>query len=321
MTLREGDCFDHFQIRAHMAQGGIGDIYGALDVLTGREVALKIPIRATIIDPAQYEFFLREVDAMRILQHPAVQCGIDSGRFDNSPYLVTELVAGKSIGKLIAQNGPFQLNQAVALTRQIVEGLAYCHQQGIIHRDVKPDNILVTDGGQPVIIDFGLALTRGRPGAGKAAGTPYYMAPEQFQGQQGDARTDVYALGITLYEMLVGVVPFTGLDAVEIMSKHLYAAIPRLDKVRPELSPQIATVVAKCLQRDPDQRYSDMHALLNDLDRLDEVNTQELDALTCAPSAPSFFQTQMGQVLLILIAFIVGTASLTLLAVTLKPGH
>ncbi|SRR5258708_5141783 len=321
MTLQEGDRFHHFEIRAYMAQGGTGDVYRALDILTGQEVALKIPMRATIIDPAQYEFFLREVDAMRILQHPAVQRGIESGRFDNNPYLATELIAGKPLRKLIAEKGHFPLDHALALTCQIAEGLAYCHQQGVIHRDVKPDNILVTDHGQPVIIDFGLALTTSRPGAGKAAGTPDYMAPEQFQGQQGDARTDIYALGITLFEMLVGVAPFTGPDPVEVMSKHLYAAIPRLDKVKPELSPQVATVVAKCLQRDPDQRYGNVHELLNDLDHLDEVNVQQLDALTAAPPAPSFFQTQMGQVLLILLAFIVGTASLTLLAVTMKAGH
>ena len=117
---------------------------------------------------------------------------------------------------------------------------------------------MIKDDNQPVILDFGLALTLARPGPGIVAGTPSYMAPEQIEGHRGDQRIDIYALGTILYEMLAGKPPFVAEDPEDIMNKHLYEAIPRLDQVRPDISLQLATVIAKCLQRDPDQRYFDM---------------------------------------------------------------
>jgi len=204
------------------------------------------------------------------------------------------------------------------LARKIAEGLAYCHEQGVVHRDVKPDNILIMNEDQPAILDFGLALTPTRPGPGKAAGTPGYVAPEQIEGQRGDKRIDVYALGATFYDMLAGEPPFIGQDPWDVMSKHLTEAVPRLDKVRPDVSLELATVVAKCLQRDPNQRYSDMNAFLNDLEHLNGVDTQALDTLTAAPPKPPFFKTQIGQVILLLTATLIGMALVTLVAVALK---
>src|SRR5471030_2116059 len=283
MTLHEGDRFDHYEIRSHIAQGGTGDVYRALDVTTGREIALKIPMRSTVLDPSQYEYFLREVEAMRILEHPAVQHGLESGRFEATPYLATDLVSGSSIRTLLSHNGPFAVDETILLIRKIAEGLAYCHQQDVIHRDIKPENILIADNHEPVIVDFGLAISKARPGLGKIAGTLDYVAPEQIEGQPCDQRTDIYSLGAMLYEMLVGTAPFIGKDAEEVIRKHLYAAVPRLDEVSPEFSLQLATVVAKCLQRSPQERYADMQALIHDLDHLASVDTRQLGALTAVP--------------------------------------
>ncbi len=319
MSLQTGDVFYHYEIRAYIAQGGTSDVYRALDTLTGREVALKIPKRTVVLDPVQYEYFLREVEAMNILHHPAVQHGLESGHFDTTPYLVTDLVDGKSLRKLLKENGPLPVERAINLTCKIAEGLAYCHEQDVIHRDIKPENVLIINDDQPVILDFGLAISNGRPGRGKAAGTSDYVAPEQIEGQECDRRTDVYTLGALLYELLTGKPPFVGKDVEDVIKQHLYGAAPRLDRDKPGVSPQVATVVSKCLQRDPDRRYADMYALIEDLTHLDKVDIRQLDALTTAPPGPSFFQTQVGQVLLMLAAFVVVTTVLTILGVALKP--
>jgi len=213
--LQISDQFDHFQIKGHIAQGGMSDIYRAVDLLNGREVALKIPDKSIIGDPAQYERFQRELEVMRTLNHPAIQKGLGSGRFNNTPYLVTELVDGESMRELVKRAAPMAPAEAVALIRKIADGLAHCHENEIIHRDVKPENILIAPDGQPVILDFGLALTKGAhrvtyANLSNAAGTPDYMSPEQIEGQRGDRRTDIYSLGVMLFELLTGHPPFSG---------------------------------------------------------------------------------------------------------------
>jgi serine/threonine protein kinase len=309
-----GDQFDHFQIRNHIAKGGMSDIYRAYDLLNGKEVVLKIPDRMTIGDPAQYERFQRELEVMRTLNHPAIQKGLDSGRFNNTPYLVTELVDGESLRDLISRSAPMQVDNAVNLIRNIADGLKHCHDNSIIHRDLKPENILITSSGQPVILDFGLALTKNAhrvtyANLSGAAGTPDYMAPEQVEGHRGDKRTDIYSLGIILYELLKGEPPFSGDNNLAVMSQHLQGAIPRLDKVSSNISPQIAAVTSKCLQRNPDHRYHDLAEMLFDLNNLEAVDISILDKITANSSSAPFWRRP------VLIA--VGSAFLLLIAITI----
>lgn len=318
MALQTGDCFGHYEILAHVAQGGIGDVYRARDLVSERIVALKIPMRSVILNPSLYEQFLRECEAMRLLQHPAIQRGIESGRCDSTPFLVTEWIEGESLRHLLKTIQPFPLERALRLTERIADGLDYCHHWRVVHRDLKPDNILIVDGDQPIIVDFGLALTPAYPGAGTTAGTPDYIAPEQIEDHPGDARTDLYALGIILYELLAGQPPFRGQDIEDLLHQHLYAAVPRLDHVRADVSAQLATVIATCMQRDPNRRYADIRIFQYDLTHLDQVEVRSLDRLTAKPPRPPFWKTQFGQVFLLLAAFVVGTALLTLLAVTFK---
>lgn len=287
--LQIGDQFDHFQIRAHIAKGGMSDIYRVYDLLSGKEVVLKVPDVMSIGDPAQYERFQRELEVMRTLNHPAVQRGLGSGQYNNTPYLVTELVDGESMREFINRAAPVPPEDAISLTKKIADGLATCHDHGIIHRDLKPENILITSEGQPVILDFGLALTKGAhrvtyANLSSAAGTPDYMAPEQIEGRRGDQRTDIYAVGTMLYELLTGAPPFTGDNSLAVMAQHLNSAVPRLDRKRPGVSPQLAAVTARCLQRDPGERYPDMHALLHDLENLDSIDVSILDR----PTGPSY---------------------------------
>jgi len=291
--LQIGDQFDQFQIREHMAQGGMADIYRAYDVVRRRDVVLKIPDKMMIGDPAQYERFQRELEVLNTLDHPAILHGLGSGQYNRIPYLVTELVKGKSLRDIIAASAPLPLDQAVPLMRKIAEGMAYCHDHDVVHRDLKPENILVTDEGQPIIMDFGLALTKDShrvtyANLSATAGTPDYMAPEQIEGQRGDPRTDLYALGTIFYEMLSGVLPFSADNNFAVMQLHLNGVPPRLDKVQPAVPPELAAIVAQCLQRDPADRYADMRALIEALDHPETADLTLLDreAVTTVADIP-----------------------------------
>ena len=284
MMLQIGDQFDHFQIRGHIAQGGMSDIYRAYDLISGQDVVLKVPDRMSIGDPAQYERFQRELEVMRTLNHPSIQKGLGSGKYNSTPYLITELITGESMRELIRRSAPMPVDDAIALVRKIADGLAHCHEHNIIHRDMKPENILFTENQQPVILDFGLALTKGGyrvtyANLSGTAGTPDYMAPEQVEGKRGDKRTDLYALGVIFFELLSGRTPFSGDNNLAVMAQQMHGTIPRLDKERPEITPQLAAVVAKCLMKNPDERYPDMKALLHDLDHLESVDLSILDML------------------------------------------
>ena len=280
--LQIGDQFDHFQILGHMAQGGMSDVYRAFDLLSSKEVVLKIPDKMSIGDPAQFERFQRELEVMETLRHPAIQKGLGSGRYNSTPYLVTEFIVGKSMRDIVKESAPYSANDAIQLIRKVADGIAYCHDNGIVHRDIKPENILITGDGQPIILDFGLALTKNSyrvtyANLSSTAGTPDYMAPEQVEGQRGDQCTDLYAVGIMLFELLTGHVPFSGDNNIAVMSQHLRGPIPRLDKEQPGVSPQLAAVVMRCLQREPKDRYSDLHTFIFDLDHLNDVDIAILE--------------------------------------------
>jgi serine/threonine-protein kinase len=304
--LQIGDQFDHFQIQAHMAQGGMSDIYRAFDLVNRREVVIKIPDQSMLGDPAQFERFQRELAVMKTLDHPAILKGFGSGKYNRVPYLVTEFVNGQSLRALIQSSAPLPTDQAVSLIRKIAEGMAYCHNNDVIHRDLKPENILITSDGQPVIMDFGLALTKGShrvtySNLSATMGTPDYMAPEQIDGQRGDQRTDLYALGTILYELLAGKTPFTGDSNLAIMAQHLNNTPPRLDHVNPAITPQIAAIVSTCLARNPDDRYANMTALIEALDHPENVDLTILEKLN-TPSGPVMSITQMQMIRGILIA-------------------
>src|SRR6266508_5707791 len=304
--LQIGDQFDQYQIQAHMAQGGMSDIYRAFDLVNRREVVIKIPDPSMLGDPAQFERFQRELEVMTTLNHPTILKGLGSGKYNRIPYLVTQYVDGQSLRKLIEASAPLPPEQAVAFIRKIADGMAYCHKNNVIHRDLKPENILITTDDQPVIMDFGLALTRGAhrvtySNLSATMGTPDYMAPEQIEGQRGDQRTDEYALGTILYEMLAGKTPFTGDSNMAIMAQHLHGTAQRLDRINPLVSPQLAAVVATCLALNPEDRYADMDALIEALDHPENVNVTILDQLNAPPAQPTSL-TQLQVIRGILIA-------------------
>jgi serine/threonine-protein kinase len=319
--LQIGDQFDHYQIQAYMAQGGMSDIYRAFDLVNHREVVIKVPDQAMLGDSAQFERFQREMDVMKTLDHPAILKGLGSGKYNRIPYLVTEFVDGQSLRSLIETSAPLPPDQAVSLIRKIADGMEYCHKNDVIHRDLKPENILITSDGQPVIMDFGLALTKGShrvtySNLSATMGTPDYMAPEQIEGQRGDQRTDIYALGTILYELLAGAPPFTGDSNMVVMAQHLNNMAPRLDHVNPSIPPQLAAIVAACLARNPTDRYADMTALIQDLDHPENADLTILEKLnTSSNSAMTLTQRQIIQAVLIAVGIMGG---LILLAFALQ---
>ena len=322
--LQIGDQFDRYQIQAQMAQGGMSDIYRAYDMVNHREVVIKIPDQTMLGDPATFERFQRELAVMNTLHHPVILKGLGSGKYNRIPFLVTEFVEGRSLRTVIESSAPFPLDKAVPLIRKIADGMAYCHQNDVIHRDLKPENILVTSDGQPVIIDFGLALTKSAhrvtySNLSATMGTPDYMAPEQIDGKRGDQRTDIYALGTIMYELLTGKPPFTGDSNMVVMAQHLNGTPPRLDRVDPSISPQFAAIVATSLARNPDDRYSDMNAFIQALDHPEDADLAILDKMdTPNVTAVSLTQLQVIRGILIAVGIIAG---LVVLALALQYLH
>ncbi len=275
-------------------------------------------------DPATFERFQRELTVMNTLKHPFILKGLDSGKYNRVPFLVTEFVDGQSLRALIESSAPLPPDKALVLIRKIADGMAYCHENDVIHRDLKPENILITSDGQPIIIDFGLALTKNThrvtySNLSAAAGTPDYMAPEQIDGKRGDRRTDIYALGTIMYELLAGKTPFTGDSHMAVMAQHLNGTALRLDRVNPSVAPQLAAIVATCLARDPDDRYPDMNALIQALDHPENTDLSVLEKMnTSSEPAVSLTQMQVVRGILIAVAIICG---LVVLALALQYLH
>jgi len=197
-----------------------------------------------------------------------------------STYLVLEFVDGTLLREHLRQNAPLPVAEAIGIAVQLANALEYCHAQGVVHRDLKPENILVEQDGTVKLVDFGIALLQGarrltfrRLTTG--FGTPDYMAPEQVQGERGDARTDLYAVGIMLYEMLTGEVPYQGDSPLAVMSQRVNTDAPLLRRKRPDLPPQPEAVVWRALRREPGERYASMAELRHDLEHLDEVHVPE----------------------------------------------
>jgi serine/threonine protein kinase len=322
--LQIGDQFAHYQIQKHMAQGGMSDIYLAFDLVNRREVVLKIPESSMIGDPAQYERFQREMEVVTDLNHPAILRGLETGQYNRTPYLATELVKGTPLRQVINTTAPMPPERAVELVCKIAEGMAYCHAHGVIHRDLKPENILVTEEGQPVIMDFGLALTKGAhrvtySNLSATMGTPDYMAPEQVEGLRGDIRTDIYALGTILYEMLSGHPPFSGDNNMAIMAQHLQGAVLRLDKVQPGVTASLAAIVACCLQRNPEDRYQTMDSLIETLEHPELVDLSILTRVSATPSSTTWWQSTVVRAVSISALILLTIIAAALVLQTFRP--
>ncbi len=282
-----------YEILESLGQGGMNDAFKAHDRQTGGLVVLKVPFTSLIGDPATYSRYERELEIGKRLHHPNIQELVEAGRIDggSAPYLVLEFVDGTLLREYLRQRAPLAVEEAIRIAVQLADALQYCHEQGVVHRDLKPENILIERDGTVKLVDFGIALLRGARRLtfrrlSTNVGTPDYMAPEQVQGDRGDARTDVYALGVMLYEMLSGEVPYQGDSPLSVMSQRVTTDAPLLRRKRSDVSPQVEAVVWRALRREPSERYESMAALRKDLMNLDSVQIPVYSSSTERPRFP-----------------------------------
>jgi len=256
-----------YHILEQLGEGGMAVVYKALDTSLERPVAIKVILPGRQFSPQMLKRFEREARTLAQLSHPNIVKVLDYGEYNQTPFLVMEYLPGGTLKKAMEKQAgqPFDWRQAAKLLLPISSALQAAHQQNIIHRDVKPSNILLTQGGQPMLTDFGIAKvldneeTTELTGTGVGIGTPLYMAPEQGMGQ-ADARSDIYALGTIYYEMVTGRPPYRADTPMAIMLKKSTEPLPQPSKLNPELPGQVETMLIKALSLRPENRYIDMRA-------------------------------------------------------------
>ena len=270
-----------YVIRGFCGEGGMGRVYLAEDVTTRERVALKILRREQAGNRVSRERFLREIDVAATLVHPSIARILDAGeRPDRVPFMVLEYLSGESMGDVLEREVAFAERCALELTREAASALAAAHRGGVVHRDVKPDNLFLTMAGRLKVVDFGFAkLKEGSVTAtGMTVGTVPYMAPEQALADPVDGRTDVYGLGVTLFHMLTGSLPFDDESDSRLVAAHLYATPPLPSARRPDLDPRLDRLVLAAMRKRPGNRYPTMEALLGDVERLLGQRDGELSA-------------------------------------------
>jgi serine/threonine-protein kinase len=274
-----GTRIDQYAVQELVARTETASILRATDLHTGREIAIKLPHPEVEGDLLFYQRFQREKEICADLDHPAVVKAFTEEKRNRS-YMVMEFAPGQLLRVLLHQQGKLPAERAARIAVAICEALDYIHSRGVVHRDLKPENIMVEGEDRIKLIDFGIASRTGarRLTFGKLShvmGTPDYIAPEQVQGKRGDARTDVYALGVILYEMLTGHTPFPGSNPLVIMQNRLVARPVPPREIEPGITPAMQEIIYRALERDPQIRYASARDFANDLLHQDQVRVAE----------------------------------------------
>jgi serine/threonine-protein kinase len=283
-TLETGEMLDHYRLDATVARSGMSVLYRATDLNNGRQVAIKVPLAEMESDPVLVERFRREQEIGQELDHPGVVKTYD-GEERSLTYMVIEWVEGRLLRSILNEAGvsperKLPIDRAVHITLGICDALDYMHKHGVIHRDLKPENIMVGDEDRVKLIDFGIAMKEDArrltfAGPSPLLGTPDYISPEQVKGQRGDQRSDIYALGIMLYEMLTGQTPFRGPNPLAVMNERVLNDPKPARKLNPAISAELQEILYRALERDPRHRYATANEMAWDLEHQDQVGVEE----------------------------------------------
>src|SRR5437764_14369389 len=281
---RNSERFGRYEILAELGRGAMGVVYRARDPKINRVVAVKTVSLAGQPPDAELEYrerFFREAEAAGRLSHPGIVTIYDVGEEPEirAPYIVMEFVNGPSLEKLLSeQDHTLRLEQALQLTLELAEALDYAHSQGVVHRDIKPANILITEDGHAKIADFGVAWLRHEiTQIGEVVGSPAYMAPEQMSGKQGDARSDLFSLGVVLYSMITGFRPFQGNSAKTVVFKVMNIDPVPVTSFQTEVSPELDAIVSRAIAKDPEDRYPSGAALARAIQKFRETGSDPTD--------------------------------------------
>jgi eukaryotic-like serine/threonine-protein kinase len=307
-----------YRLDARVGAGGMSTVYRAYDETLQRQVAIKLLNREVASDSDELERFRREARAVAQLSHPHIVGVIDAGEDDNRPYIVFEYIEGETLKERIRRQGRLSIPEAVAYAIEIARALGAAHARHIVHRDVKPQNVLIDEEGSAKVTDFGIARTLDEEGLtadGRVIGTTDYVSPEQALGHHVTGQSDLYSLGIVLYEMLTGEVPFKGDNQIAVAMKHVREPLPDVQRQRPGISAALAAVVDRAAAKQPADRYADDAELIADLEdvlaietaRSGNVTGEVTSVLRTLPSetqrlVPFRFRHRLIAVLLLLIA-------------------
>src|SRR5512140_2513989 len=269
-TLIDSVFDGRYRIIRKLGAGGMANVYLAEDQELGRRVAIKILDDRHAADDSFIERFRREAKNAAGLSHPNIVSIYDRGEAEGTYYIAMEYLSGRSLKERVVSRGPTPIEIATDYTRQMLAALGFAHRNGIVHRDIKPHNVVVDADGRLKVTDFGIARSGASQmtEAGSIIGTAQYLSPEQARGAPVDQRSDVYSLGIVLYEMLTGKVPFTGDTPLEIAMKHLSSVPERPSDERPEVSQDLDAIVLRSLAKHPEDRYESAEEMDADLARV-----------------------------------------------------
>jgi serine/threonine-protein kinase len=255
-----------YEIEELVGAGGMSSVYRARDTVLERRVALKVLHEHFSADPEYVERFRREARAIARLNHPNIVTVIDRGEFGGRQFIVFEHIPGENLKEVVGREGPLPVTQALALTHQIARGLSFAHEHGVVHRDVKPQNVLMDESGTAKVTDFGIARSlepgEGLTQTGTLLGTSDYIAPEQASGQPVDARTDQYSLGVLLYELLTGEVPYPADSFMAVAMRHLRDPVPSVRERRPDVPARVDEIVGRAMAKRPEDRFPSTEAMI-----------------------------------------------------------
>jgi serine/threonine-protein kinase len=265
---------DRYEIDSMLGEGGMAKVFRGTDKVLGRTVAVKVLSAQFALDDSSVARFRREAQSAAALNHPNVVSVFDTGSDDGVHWIVMEFVEGRTLKEVIQEDGPLAPDRALQIARGVALALASAHESGLVHRDVKPANIMITPSGETKVMDFGIAravTSTGDPTLTKTGfvmGTAAYLSPEQAQGKPVDARSDIYSLGCVLYEMLAGRPPFEGNSPVAVASAHMSAEPEPISGVNPAVPREAEAVVARAMRKDPEERYQEARDMADDLGRV-----------------------------------------------------